>query len=161
MPVHRNGCPIADPHTASSLGEARTVTMSDKAGLPPELAVALEPGLRDLAVMPARSRVEPSDWGSVPEQITAMSRWPDGSGTGVYVLATDSPAQRIAMLADQVQDATVEALPYMGHPAVWPECPDHPDGHPLHAGCVDGAAVWTCPRAGRQIGETGRLGADR
>lgn len=135
--------------------------MTDRAGLPPELAVALEPVLRDLAVIPVRPRVEPRDWGSVPEQITAMTWWPDGSGTGVYILATESPAQHVAMLADQVQDAAVEALPDMGHPAVWPECPDHRNGHPLHASCFDGTAVWTCPRTGRQIAEIGRLGTGR
>lgn len=62
------------------------------------------------------------------------------------------------MLADQIQEAAVEALPSMGRAAVWPECPDHPNGHPLQAIVFDAAAVWTCPRTGHHISEIGRLG---
>lgn len=125
--------------------------------LPAELAVALAPVLRDLEAVSIRSRIESHGWSAVPEQITAMSWWPGGSGSGVYVWATESPARNIAMLADQLQDAAVDSLLGMGRPAVWPECPDHANGHPLRAGCVDDAAVLTCPRTGRQVAEIGQL----
>lgn len=123
--------------------------------LPAELAVALAPVLRDLELVPIRPRIESNDWGGGPEQLTAMSWWSDGRGIGVYVLATDSSARNTVMLADQVQDAVVELLPGMGRPAVWPECPDHSNGHPLRADLLDNAAVWTCPRTGGRIAEIG------
>jgi hypothetical protein len=83
-----------------------------------------------------------------------MVWFPDGSGAGIHVRAGD---QQVAMLADQLQDALVESLPSLGLPAVWPECPDHPDSHPLQAVCDEAAAVWTCPRTGRQVGPIGQL----
>jgi hypothetical protein len=86
-----------------------------------------------------------------------MVWFPDGSGTGIYVRTGDQVAQRVAMIADQLQDAVVESLPWLGLPAVWPECPDHPDSHPLEAVCDDAAAVWICPRTSRRVGPIGHL----
>lgn len=68
-------------------------------------------------------------------------------------------AEQIVRLADQVQEWAVEALWSARKPAVWPECPDHPDSHPLVARLVTGAdaAVWCCPRTNAVKFPIGRL----
>ena len=104
--------------------------------LPRALADALEPVLNDLGPLATALRIEPDSWAG-PEAQGAMVWFPDGRGTGIYVRADDQAAQQVAMLADQLQDALVESLPWLGLPAVWPECPDHPDSHPLEAVCDD------------------------
>ncbi|GAA3041629.1 hypothetical protein [Streptomyces glomeratus] len=69
----------------------------------------------------------------------------------------DTPAERPAYLADQVQDWEVGALCTEGVPAVWPHCPAHPDAHPLTATVVRDEAVWTCPRSGETVAPVGGL----
>src|SRR5262245_43989557 len=46
---------------------------------------------------------------------------------------TEPLAQRIASVAGQVQEWAIEALWRAGRPATWPECPGHPNAHPLTA----------------------------
>ncbi len=78
-------------------------------------------------------------------------RTPGGSRVGVYVPADDDESAQLVRLADLVQDVIVEELPARGRPAVWPECPDHPDSHPLQPAETDGPAMWSCPRTGRRV----------
>jgi hypothetical protein len=77
-------------------------------------------------------------------QVTAAAWWPDGGGRGISTLRAASLPERVAYLADQVQEAEVEALWKAGRSAVWPHCPKHPNSHPLRAEVRDGVAVWTC-----------------
>jgi hypothetical protein len=126
--------------------------------VPSGLTAALQPVLKDLEVVQLRPRISGADWGG-PEQLSAMSWWPDGSGVGVWVLSTCTACERIAMLAEQIQEAAVEVLPGLGRPAIWPKCPDHPNSHPLQARCVDETAVWVCARSDRQVAEIGALAA--
>jgi hypothetical protein len=90
-------------------------------------------------------------------QLTAMTRWPDGSGCGISVLRDDWLAERIAFLADGFQDAEVENLPASGLSAVWPSRPDHPDTHPLQAEVRGHDAVRVCPATTRPVARIGRL----
>jgi hypothetical protein len=149
-------------HLGRSLAVHYWVVAEDKASrtgeTPPELNAALDPVLRDLDGVGLRPRIEPYQWSSSPGQLTAMSWWPTGDGAGIWVMANDSLEQRVAMLAEQIQDVAVGTLPSIGRPAVWPECPDHPDSHPLQARYDGTAAVWACPRTGRRITEIGHLG---
>ena len=114
--------------------------------MPPELFEAWRVILPDLqvpeAIVPALAQEDWSDDHDV--QVTAMTWWPDGSGAGISVDPQEPLAQRVAMLADQLQDHEVEALWRAERPAVWPHCPAHPNSHPLHAEVRDGVAVWTC-----------------
>jgi ABC-type uncharacterized transport system ATPase subunit len=59
------------------------------------------------------------------------------------------PADRLADIAQQLQEWELEELAAAGRPATWPECPKHPDSHPLSPRVRDGVAVWSCPRTGR------------
>jgi hypothetical protein len=128
--------------------------------VPDELADALFPVLRDLeATCPLVPRIEPHQWADFPAQLAAMSWWPTGNGCGVSVLATETTEQRIASVADQLQDPVVEGLPQFGLPAVWPECPEHPNSHPLRALVVDGIACWVCPLSGDRVQQVGQLAA--
>ena len=67
------------------------------------------------------------------------------SKAGIRVADALAPAEQIADVADQVADWLVESLPGAGYRAVWPECPLHPDSHPMQARVVEAAAVWVCP----------------
>ena len=123
------------------------------------LAEALTPVLRDLeysgSVIP---EVREDQWGGIEGQATAALRSADGSGLGVSVMTGESRPQRIASVADQVQEWAVEELCSVGRPTNWPQCPHHPSSHPLSAVVRDGRAVWTCPATGRPVSEIGQLG---
>jgi hypothetical protein len=125
-------------------------------GIPVAVAAAAEPVLHDLAVVGLRPRVAADRPGDAGEQ-RAMTWWPDGTGYGVWVRGDEGFEACVARLADQLQDAAVEALPGLGRPAVWSECPDHPGRHPLQALILDGLAVWACPREGRVVARVGEL----
>ena len=126
----------------------------------PEFAQALDTVLRDLraegAVLP---RV------SVAVGYGLVLHAPDGSGQGIRWPDSGSAAERLANLADQVQEWAVEAQWSVGAPAVWPHCPQHPNSHPLTAtvaaddgvGVGAGAAVWTCPNTGAVVARVGEL----
>lgn len=142
----------------------------------PEFTRALDVVLHDLraegAVLP---RV------SVAAGYGLMLHEPDGSGHGVRWPESGSAADRLANLADQVQEWAVEALWSAGVPAVWPHCPQHPNSHPLSAtvaasdagsafdagaaadaaaadaDAAASAAVWTCPKSGAVVARVGEL----
>ena len=122
------------------------------------LSEALAPVLRDLensgAPLPD---VRDRQWSDVPGQVTAMLYGPDGSGQGVSAMAGEPLPDRIASVADQVQEWAVEALWHAGRPATWPECPEHPGSHPLAARLRDHRAAWTCPKTGNLICAVGEL----
>lgn len=78
---------------------------------------------------------------------------------GVRVTLAQPAAERVAALADQVQEWEVEALAAAGRPATWPQCPEHPASHPLEpAVSADGGAIWRCPRSGLAVCAIGELG---
>jgi hypothetical protein len=123
------------------------------------LAEALTPVLRDLeysgSVIP---EVREDQWGGIEGQATAALRSADGCGLGVSVMTGESRPQRIASVADQVQEWAVEELCSVGRPTNWPQCPHHQSSHPLSAVVRDGRAVWACPATGRLVSEIGQLG---
>jgi hypothetical protein len=101
--------------------------------------------------------VEPRAWQHWPSAESAMLRAEDGSGQGVWTDTAVSEADQLAMVAEQVQDWAVEELCRRRLPTNWPQCPQHPDNHPLNAAVRDGAAVWECPSTRRPVGRIGRL----
>ncbi|WP_369260685.1 hypothetical protein [Streptomyces sp. R35] len=117
-----------------------------------EFPQALQTVLQDLR---AQSSVQPEI--REHEEYGPVLWAPDGSGQGVSLGPGDSPAERLAGLADQVQDWAVEALWTEGEPAVWPCCPRHPDSHPLSATVVAGVPVWVCPKGGQPVANIGEL----
>lgn len=118
----------------------------------PEFAAALDTVVRDLraegTVLP-EVRVEP--------QFGVYLYGPDGSGHGIQWPPAGTAADRLAKVADQVQEWAVEAQWSAGAPAVWPHCPQHPNSHPLTATVAADAAVWTCPKTGALIARVGEL----
>ncbi|MGV9884693.1 hypothetical protein [Streptomyces sp. NPDC003006] len=125
-----------------------------------ELAAVFDPVLRDLwATCAVRPVVREERDDQIGELV--MLYGPDGSGAGLVARVGAGVAERMADFADQAQDWAVEALCAQSRPAVWPECPAHPDSHPLAAGVVkgvEGVAVWSCPRSGRVVAPVGELG---
>jgi hypothetical protein len=124
------------------------------------LSEALAPVLRDLGTCGAPvPDVRDKQWPDFPAQVTAMLHDTDGTAQGVFAMAAESLPQRIASVADQVQEWAVEALWRAGRPATWPECPEHPNSHPLTAAVQEDRAVWICPRTGHLVNVIGRLSA--
>lgn len=104
----------------------------------------MEPVLHDLrkAGIPS-PLVEDCDWTEDSGIAAAMLRSRDGSGTRVWVARSAPAFERVAELADQVQEWAVEEL--WGQGSNWPQCPQHPSSHPMQATTRNGAAVWVCP----------------
>ncbi len=123
------------------------------------LGEALTAVLRDLAntgsVVP---EIRDDDWSVFPGQVTAMLVSPGGWEQGVSAMTGEPLPQRIASVADQVQEWAVEELCSIGRPTNWPPCPQHPHTHPLSACMRDGQAVWSCPRTGYVAAQIGQLG---
>ena len=75
------------------------------------LSEALAPVLCDLgnsgSLVPD---VRDNQWSDFPGQVTAMLHSPDGTAQGVSAMAGEPLPQRIASVADQVQEWAVEAL---------------------------------------------------
>lgn len=125
-----------------------------------KLSEALAPVLDDLRNSGGPvPDVRDAQWSNFPGQVTAMLYAADGSGQGVSAMAAEPLPQRIASVADQVQEWAVEELCRVRRPATWPECTWHPDSHPMAAEVRDGRAVWTCPRSGHASDRIGSLRA--
>ncbi|MFE5816565.1 hypothetical protein [Streptomyces sp. NPDC056479] len=117
-----------------------------------EFTHALDAVLHDLR---AQSSVEPRLEEDAEFGLVMYAH--DGSGQGIVPPWDATPEERLANLADQVQDWAVETLCSVGAPAVWPHCPEHPDNHPLTATVADGTAIWACPKSGADFGRIGTL----
>jgi hypothetical protein len=123
----------------------RPLTEHDRA----VLQEAAAPVLRDMAasgaiVLDIREEAH-DDRGA--EAVCAWVRGFDGlRGMGISVRLAGSPAERVAELADQLQEFEVEDLWLAGRSATWPECPEHPNSHPLESAVDRNIAVWRCPR---------------
>jgi hypothetical protein len=121
-----------------------------------ELTEALEPVLRDLTTSGAvRPEIRDEPWAD--DEPSAMLYGHDGSGQGVWVQADDALAERVATVTDQVQEWVIEELWSLHRPATWPECPAHPDTHPLQPIAKSDRACWICPATRDEIAEIGAL----
>jgi hypothetical protein len=82
------------------------------------LSEALAPVLDDLGNSGAPvPEVRDRQWASFPGQVPAMLHDSDGTAQGVSAMADEPLPQRIASVADQVQEWAVEALWRAGRPA--------------------------------------------
>jgi hypothetical protein len=123
----------------------------------PALEAALALTLADLAATCAITLlVEDTPWSDLgPSAMLWTTDRQDG--TGISIMKDDTPAEQIVGLADQVQEAAIEALWMARLPVTWPQCPHHPDTHPLEPVLVSGAPTWRCPDDGGAIAAIGGL----
>ena len=124
-----------------------------------ELVVAFQVLLRDLAsgADPA-PRLEEHDYPGLPDDTAwGLLRWPDGSGAAVHISLAQTAQEQLAELADQLSDEMTTQRWSHGEPAVWPECPRHPDSHCLHVAVRDHQATWFCPASAEPIAAVGHL----
>lgn len=120
------------------------------------LAQSLAPILRDLEASGLDApRIEDNDWADNPEAASAMLWSPGGSGMGIQVGVAAPEVERVAMVADQVQEWVIEEL-WGSAPTNWPRCPIHPHSHPLEAFALD-VATWVCPADRTPISAVGTL----
>lgn len=105
---------------------------------------AMAPSFHDLVrTCPVPASIVDEPWSDFGPSIMMYS--PGGSGIGLWVDLSLPAPDRVVQVAEQVQDWAVEELWGAGRPAVWPECPSHPDSHPMKAIVVEGQPVWVCP----------------
>jgi hypothetical protein len=124
------------------------------------LTSALRPVLRDLATLAngLAPQIIDEQWPGQLGQLTARLGDPaSGRSMGISVMTSESPSERVASLADQVQEWVIETLWLTGLPATWPECPLHPNSHPLRATADGDQAMWTCPKLNVPIAPIGSL----
>jgi hypothetical protein len=122
----------------------------------PELDAALTPVLHDLKTCGVQPILEPwEDRDAGMEGVWLKE--PDGTGAAVAVTIGAPHADQIVHLADGAQDWAVEALSAVALPATWPECPRHPNSHPLQPAVIDQRATWCCPRDGTIVANIGHL----
>jgi hypothetical protein len=97
------------------------------------------------------------------ETVCAWVSGADGiTGVGIWVSLEGSAAERVAELAGQLQEWEIDELWAAGRSAIWPECSEHPDSHPLEP-AVDreNGASWRCPWSGDVICAIGALDSRR
>ena len=97
------------------------------------------------------------DWGS-PLGPAAMVWASEEIGTGISIVSGESDAEQVVSVADQVQEVAIETLWMERLPVTWPQCPLHPDTHPLDPYLVQGRPVWRCPRSSTVVADIGSLG---
>ena len=134
----------------------RALTDTERA----ELRANLEPVLRDMrssgAIVPVILEEAHDDLG--PDCVCAWIQTPGGAGSrGIRVQVSLPAPERLADLADQLQEWEIEELAAAGRPATWPECPQHPDTHPLAPQARGDQATWCCPASGQVISGIGAL----
>jgi hypothetical protein len=128
-----------------------------------ELRAACAPALADVE----RSRPGLLRLGSAPDMRPGMNPWgnpidglwlwgADGrAGTGIWLGEPgETPVDAAFRVTEVVQEAAIHAV----HGA-WPDCPDHPDGHPLEVATADDVAVWLCRVSARVVARVGELPA--
>jgi hypothetical protein len=130
-----------------------------------QLRANLGPVLRDMrssgAIVPDVMEEAHDDLG--PDYVYAWIQPPDGAGSqaagsqSIHVQVSLPPPERLAGLADQLQDWEVEELAAAGRSATWPECPQHPGSHPLAPQARGDQAAWCCPASGQVIDVIGAL----
>ena len=84
-----------------------------------------------------------------------------GHGGNVWIPTEEcSSAEQVWWAANSLQEWEIHELWEFGRSTTWPECPEHPNTHPLEPD-IDGkdAAVWQCPRTQRAICAIGALGS--
>jgi hypothetical protein len=126
---------------------------------------AMAPVLRDLevsgAIVPELRYETRGDDGRDGREGVATEVTPGGHGGSVWVPTGEcSPAEQVWWAADQLQDWEVHQLWHAGRSTTWPECPDHPNSHPLEPD-IDGenTAVWRCPISKHISCAIGELGS--
>jgi hypothetical protein len=139
-------------------GAIGTVPWARMAGVDAELEAALAPVLADLTGATAfNPRFEDVDW-PLEGTVATMLFLPGAGGAGVWIAKGTDRTDQVVRAADQVQQWAVEALWGSGRSPVWPECPEHPDSHPLMPIEQSGAAVWVCPVSHDEIRAIGSFG---
>jgi hypothetical protein len=158
---NRFGDELADrvQRTRARRGQRRPLTENEHARLRETMA----PVLRDIeasgAILPT---IQEEAYEHVDDDFVSVTAWrSDGTGLGVFIPPERMVAEHVARLAEQLQEWEIEELAAVGWSATWPECPHHPNSHPLEPMVDDeNTAVWRCPRAGQVICAIGALGTN-
>jgi hypothetical protein len=119
------------------------------------LDVVLSDLMRTTEVSP---EVRDAEWSGIEGQVGAMLWLPDAGGAGIWIMKGSDRTHQVANVADQAQDWVVEALWRAGRSPVWPECPEHPNTHPLRPVEMNRAAQWVCPVSLKAVATIGSLG---
>jgi hypothetical protein len=90
--------------------------------------------------------------------VCAWIREPDGRGaTGINIFMLVPQAQRVSLLAGQLQNWAADQLHDAGRSPEWPVCPDHPAGGRAFPDVAEGSPVWICAENEHVISTIGSL----
>jgi len=137
-------------------GQPRRLTEDELARLHETLA----PLLRDIEMTGAIPlAIQEETYAGFDDDFVSVWAWhSDATGQGVFVPSERLSAERVARLAEQLQEWEIEELAAVGRSATWPECPNHPNSHPLEPMVSEeNTAIWRCPRDGQVICAIGSL----
>lgn len=104
-------------------------------------------------------RIEIDDWYGDSQVASVMiySR-KDSTGRGVSVRNDLASAEQLVAVADQVQEWVFED--FGATRSNWPQCPWHPNNHPLSAALMDDRGMWACPSKRAPVAGIGELGTN-
>jgi hypothetical protein len=127
---------------------------------------ATAPVLRDLdvsgAIVPEILYQSPDDDGRDGRDGVSTDITLDGGHRGSVWTPTEqcSSGEQVWWAAHELQEWEVHELWEAGRSTSWPECPEHPNSHPLEPNTDDeDTAVWRCPRTRQVICAIGALGS--
>ena len=96
-------------------------------------------------------------YGCDPAQVCAWIEEVDGGGSGIVILKELPAPERVALLAEQIQNWAADQLHDASLYPEWPVCPIHPAAGRAHPEVRDAAAVWVCSQARHPISAIGSL----
>jgi hypothetical protein len=76
---------------------------------------------------------------------SAMLVWPDGSIASIYITTTLEFSAGAVQVAEQFQSELILVLWSHDISSTWPDCPVHPNAHPLKPDASGAAPEWICP----------------
>lgn len=104
-------------------------------------------------------RIEIDDWYGDSQVASVMIySLNDSTGRGVSVRNDLPSAAQLVAVADQVQEWVIEE--FGATRSNWPQCPWHPNNHPLSAALIDERGMWVCPASGTPVARIGELGTN-
>jgi hypothetical protein len=118
------------------------------------------PLLHDLAVTGMRlpDVREEARYACPADHVCAWIQEPNGQGASdISILTLVPQAERVSLLAEQIQNWAADQLHDAGRSPEWPVCPDHPASGRAFPQVIEESPVWTCGESGHLISIIGYL----
>jgi hypothetical protein len=143
--------------------EESLLDQAEPRALTPERQIVREtaaPLLHDLAVTGMRlpDVREEARYACPADHVCAWIQEPNGRGaSGISILTLVPQAERVSLLAEQIQNWAADQLHDAGRSPEWPVCPDHPASGRAFPQVIEESPVWICAETGHVISTIGYL----